>query len=501
MPKRTRLGKEVFGNSMYNFLATIISRGLGLVFIVVVARLLHPELFGIYSLALSIVFIFFTFTDLGVNLALVRYVSDAIGKKNKILARSYFQYLLKFKILFTSLFAIVLFILARVLSVSLFNKPLLIIPLEIGAVYLFFLSFLDFITGIFYSVKQVKYNALREGIFQVLRLIIAPVFILLFISQYKVFGVFLSMILASILSLITLLFIVNKKYGFFFHGKVIPIDTKRVMKYVLLLTITSLSAVFLTYIDTIMLGIFLPSQFVGFYRTALTIATSIAAFFTITVVMFPIFAQVDKKKLKEIFRKLFHFSAILAFPAAFGLIFIASPFIKSLFGPEYLPAVLPLYLLSFLIVEAGVFGYLVNLFQARERLKEPAIIIIISTIMNIILNYFFITFAIKISFEAGMIGAAAATIISRYSAVIAIAIMAKKRFKVAPTAESIYKPLFASIVMATALFFIQKITPPSNILEGIIQIAIAAFIYFSVLFIIKGIRKSDFQYIKSLVEK
>ena len=92
-----QLARKVLKNSIYNSSRVIVSGVGGLIFTILLARLLHPELFGVYHLALAVAFLLLTFADLGINGTVVRYVSYALGKKDETLARSYFVYLGKFK--------------------------------------------------------------------------------------------------------------------------------------------------------------------------------------------------------------------------------------------------------------------------------------------------------------------------------------------------------------------------------------------------------------------
>jgi len=78
-----RLARKVIKNSAYNTTRTIIGSVGGLIFSIVLARILRPELFGIYALAMSICF-FILQLDPGINVALTRYLSDAIGKKDEL---------------------------------------------------------------------------------------------------------------------------------------------------------------------------------------------------------------------------------------------------------------------------------------------------------------------------------------------------------------------------------------------------------------------------------
>jgi len=122
---KENLSEITVKNSLHQFIKILISRVGGLIFSIILARMLLPNLFGIYSLALSIVLIILTLTDLGVGGTLMRYISEALGKRNRILARSYFKYLVKLKGLLVSIAIIIVLIFAKILAINRFCSFLL----------------------------------------------------------------------------------------------------------------------------------------------------------------------------------------------------------------------------------------------------------------------------------------------------------------------------------------------------------------------------------------
>ena len=80
--KSENLSNIVIKNSGYMFLSNLILKFGGLIFTIIIARILLPELFGIYSLVLSIITIFIVFANLGIDDTLLRYSSLFIGKNN-----------------------------------------------------------------------------------------------------------------------------------------------------------------------------------------------------------------------------------------------------------------------------------------------------------------------------------------------------------------------------------------------------------------------------------
>ena len=114
--KDQNLSKLAVKNSGYALLSSIIFKFGGLIFTIIIARMLLPELFGVYSLVLSIITLFLVFADLGLSDTLLRYLSLSIGKKKISQARSYFRFLLRIKVLAVFTVVIIILILSRVID-------------------------------------------------------------------------------------------------------------------------------------------------------------------------------------------------------------------------------------------------------------------------------------------------------------------------------------------------------------------------------------------------
>ena len=478
------LARKVIKNSIYNSSGILIGNIAGVILTIILARLLHPELFGIYHLALAIGFLLLTFTDLGINGTLIRYVSQALGRNDETLARLYFMYLVKIKLVLSLLVSVIIFLLAKPLAFHVFHKPALFLPLEIIAVFVFLYALLGFTNSAFNAFQEFKYNTLRASIYESLRLLLIPLFVIL---GYSVGGALVGFCLSILGAFIVLFYFLVKKHAFLLRGEVKRIDRKRILRFLSFLTIGSISGVVFAYVDSIMLGIFMAAEYVGFYRASYNIVIAIAGLASIAGVLFPVFTQLEKADLNNAFQKVFKYSAILSFPCAFGLAFVAEPFVKVIYGVEYLPAVYPLYALSFLIITSST-NFFGVIFNAKEKPEYPAMVIIISMILNVILNYFLIL-------KFGMIGAAIATVISRYFNFVSLGVLSKKVLGIFPSLGSIYKPLFSSLLMLAFLYFIPG---PDTVLIGILEILAAGAVYLFVLILVRGIGREDLRYFKEI---
>lgn len=498
--EQPNLAKTVLKNSFWSFSASVVARIGGLIFTILIARMLQPELFGIYSLVLSVMLIFLTLTDIGINATLTRYLSYSLGKNNKEKAKAYFNYIFKIKLSVTIILSILLLILAYPLSIYIFNKPELFLPLIICSIYLFFLSFIGFYEGILYATQKVKYITIKEIIYQILRISLALLGIYLILN--KVVGTISGLIIATIFALAFLCFSVYKTQDFLYKtpAKLEKSEKSKMLKFMFYLTFGSITAAFFSYIDIVMLGIFVESEFIGYYRAASSMAFAIAALISMANVLLPVFVQLEGKKLERVFNKVFRYLALISFPCTFGLILIAKPFINIIFGSNYIQAAIPLYILSFLIIETAMTGIVSWLFAAKEKPEITTKLLIISTIMNICLNYILIVSLIGYGQIYAVLGAAIATFISRYFNLILLIKNTKSKLNLKINLKNLSKPLIASLVMLVSLAIFQQATKLAWP-KSIVEIIFGAFVYLAVIILIKGITKDDLKLLKQLNRK
>lgn len=505
-PSKPSTTKTVLKSSFYNFWFTLVSKIGGLIFTIIVARLLFPELFGIYSLALTIVLTIVTFISVSLDATLIRYLAESLKRKSvksETEARSRLAFLFNFEIILSIIVALALFFLSDILAISVFHKPLLALPLKLSAIYLFMNSLVGFWQGIFYVVQKINYNLISETIFQILRIVL--VFAIL--TFYKTAeGVFIALNIAFFISFIFLYIASIKKYRFLIRGekkKLLKQEKKRMLSFFVWMILASFSLLFFTYINMLMLGMFLPAEFVGYYSVIVSLITAVAALLTFSFVLLPVFTQIEKGKLERGFQKVFRYVSLIAIPASIGLAFIATPVVRVVYGISYVPLqyelaiVATAALLSLVVAETAFTTVLATLFQAKEKPKIPSIIIVIATVANVILSYIFIKISLNFGLQYGLVGVALATFLTRYGNLIALSALAKKKFNMSIKASYIIKPLIASIIMLGFLFLCDYFFDLS-ILMGIVMIIVAIALYIVIMFVLKGLNREDFETLKLL---
>ena len=496
---KKRIAPEFFKNSFYSFFSFAINHLGGLVFTIFVARILNPEAFGMYSLALSTTVLLMTLGDLGLNEALVRYVS--LNFKNKSKAKSYFLYFLKIKI-FVLLSLSVLLIISSELIASFYNKEQLSYFLIIGGLYLFFYSLMQFISALFYALKNVKAYIYKEFIFQTIRISLIPI-LFLFSFEYLAAGPIIILVISSIIAIIFSIIYLFKKYHEFFTQKKVEIDKKEIFHFIKYLSLSSFSIIFLVYTDILILGKFVDLEFVGFYRTAASVALIFASLLTLTAVLYPIFTQLNKKKIKGIFDILLYYLFLFSIPLTFGVFIFSKQIIQILFGSSYLPATIVLLALSLLIIILPAGELLMALLNSKGKSKLTGQIMFYASLLNVVLDFILIYIALRFfqEFIYAALGVGIATVISRSFIFFSLAIISKKEFNIKIKSSFITKPLIASCIMAVFLvLFKQFVYSGTNLVLIIFEVLMSVIIYFIILYLIKGISEREVNYIAQIIK-
>src|SRR3989338_5981732 len=276
-------------NSIYQFLTNIILKGGSLLFTLIFARLLMPELFGLYSLALATIILFALLADLGIGQSLIVFISKSMQKNKPEEAKAYFNYIFKIKIWLT-LLSVTLLVLSSKLIVSFYNDKPILLALLVGTLYVVSLSLIGVFDALFQAVNNFRQNMLRELIFQILRLIIVPIGALLFIKSSYDFILFVIIGLLSLTYIVALIFMAYVAY------QKVPLmkeksrglnslEKKKVNKFLGIMALTVLSGMFIGYIDTLMLGRFVTPEYIGFYQAALNAINSLIPLIPISIVL------------------------------------------------------------------------------------------------------------------------------------------------------------------------------------------------------------------------
>ena len=422
-------------NSTYQFSTNLLSKILSFVFTIILARILLPELFGLYSLALSTILVFAAFADLGFGETLVRFVSRELGKGNISKAKAYSKYLIKIKIFMMIFVSLILILLSKFIAENYYNQPIRLALLA-GGLYIFLAGFVIIFQSILQAHNLFRPILYRELLFQIVRLILIPL-VVLFALKNALNEETILLLIIIIFSLayflaacLLYLFVKKKVFSIDISKKELSRkDKKKVNKFILLTSFTFLSGVFFGYIDIIMLGYFVSSEYIGYYQVAFSFISAIIPLITFSGALLPIFSRLSQNQIRVIFKKTIKIISLISIVSFLFIILASKPLILLTFGDKYLASVNILRIFSLLLLPVPIITIYSTYFTSLGKPDIVSKSLVISTIINIILNYLFISYLIDYSPLYALYGAAIATIISRYFYMLLLMFYKRKNAK------------------------------------------------------------------------
>ncbi len=427
---------QAIKNSSYQVAQNILMKIGSLIFTIIVARILLPNLFGLYSLALSTIVLFSSFSDVGVGAAMMTFIPKMLARKNPGKAKGYLKKLAKWKVFLIVLCSFVLLALSYFIAKDYYEKPIFYALLT-GAAYIPLVGLEGFFENLFKLNNDFRTPTKKELIFQIARLILVPIAALLVVSigttPDQSTGIVIFSLNLSYLVGVSYMAIVSRKKVAFLNVKSKNLNVKEtegLKRFLAPLVTMSLSGVFFGYIDTIMLGHYVSSEYISYYSAAFNLIGSAAAVigFAATA-LFPIFSRANGKRLEKIFKKSLSFTFLISLVTGLIAYAFATEIVDLSYGSEYLTAVPILQWFSILIIILPLLGFYSTYLISRKRTGIIAWLLIGTTILNIILNFFFITYGLRFSQLDAVLGACFATIISRFIYFGGLAVARRKYIK------------------------------------------------------------------------
>ncbi len=467
-----RVAKNTFALFIMQIVASILSFFLG----IFIARNLGDVGLGKYSFAYTFVFFFAIFLDLGYNMLLIRDVSRDKSKVNK-----YVSNLLSFR----AISALIVFV-SIVVTINLMGYPSDTKNLVyLLAFYILLESFSSVYKVTFRAFERMEYESAITISSNILRVSLALLVIFL---GYGLMVIGLVFIFSSIFDLVISTIICERKFvksrtefDFSFFRKNIKIALPLVM-------ISVFTTVFVSA-DTVMLSILKGDAVVGWYNAAYNLVLGLRIIPQLFVsALFPTLSYYyvsSKKSLKVVYEKYFRYLLMLGLPAAMGATLLSKNIILLIYGSDFTNSILALQILSWDILLIFLYTILGCFLIAIDRQNEMAIAILITAVINVVINIILIPYF-------SYVGAAIATIAAETILLSIYFYLISKHIYVLPIHKIVLKPIIALVVMTFFILFF-------NLLNFFVLVILSIIVYIFVLYIIKGISKDDIALFKEII--
>lgn len=462
--------KSIKKNAFLNMTKTVMGLFFPLITFPYASRILLPEGIGKVNFANSIVGYFTLVASLGVHgyavreAAKIRNDKDALSKFSKEI----------FTInMIATFLAYFFFIITLLLSPKLQNyKNLLLLA---SSTIVFNLLGLDWLYA---AEEDYAYITIRSILFQIISLFILFIFVRTQddYMQYAAMGIF-SSVGANICNFIHSRKYINwtKQYALFLRPHI-----KSIFVFFGMALVTSIY----TILDTSMLGYLSNDLQVGYYSAATKVNRMVlSVIIAATNVLLPRLSYYQsnnqKSDVQNLLNKSLRFTHFIAIPATCGLFVLAPPIIMVISGETYLPATLPMQVITpilCIIPTANIMGG-----QACTVFRKEKIILyaeIAGALSNVTCNLMLIP-------RYGALGAAIGTIVAEIIVTLIEFMFARVYFCLKEQCINIIQISISSFTMTVCLLFIRKHIQ-NNLVLLLVSIASGCIIYGIMLLILQN---------------
>lgn len=452
--------KKVAKGTLFNFITTLTKWLRAIVISVVVARMLGPSEFGLYTLIIWVILISGMFVNLGFTTTTAKYVSEYKGRDDSAAVVGIIRFVLEIQAVAGIIVTLVIFSASPHIA-AIFSESKFGYLFAIAAVGILPSALFDISSYIFTGLQQFKYLAAITFITSFIAVLSIPLALLL---GYGVLGLIVINIAINCIGLCLIFYLLGKEIPFaqFNKARIAGEIKRRILRYnIYIIGIVVFDVIVNQRTEIFFLGYFRTAEEVAFYSVAFGVASAAMNILpgSLANVLLPVISETygkdDREKLKKLFVESTKYLMILAIPICIGGILLASPIISLIYGDRYSPAgpALAVLLVSSCAMVIGTGAS--SLQYGIERQDIVLKLGIFLAALNITLDFLLIP-------KMGVIGAVVANSTSQITGVIISQVFTCKLLKTRWPLREFLWIFLASLAMAPfvliPVLFLGKIT-------------------------------------------
>ena len=477
------LSRKVVVSGVWVLALRILNRGLGFVRTIILARLLAPEDFGLFGIAMLAIATLETFSQTGFQAALIQ-------KKENV--EPYLDTAWTVSIIRGAALFLILFLSAPLIS-KFFNSPQATLVIRIIGISVL-LSGLRNIGVVFFQ-KELEFNKQFSYGFST-----TVVDLIVSVSLAFVLRNVWALIWGGIAANLTGLFMSYVLHEYRPKFTISKTKTKDLFEFGKWIFGSSSLVFLVTQGDDIFVGKMLGVTALGFYQIAYTLSNLPATEFThvLSQVAYPAYSKIQDNapKLREVYLKVFQLTLFISIPVAAAIFLLAPEFITIFLGEKWLPTVPLIRVLVCAGLLRSIAATTGPIFHALGKPK-------VETRWQIV--RFFVLFSLVYSFTTkwGILGTSIAALLSIFVANLGFIFSVIKILKC--TTLSLIKliviPSANAIIVLSAAFPLKKAMHASQISGFILVAASTIFLYILVNYIFDRLFKYNMNHlIKTSIE-
>ena len=333
---------------------------------ILVARLLGPENYGLYTVVLIAPSFLITLSDLGISPALTRFSAQLHTEGKNREAASLIKAGILFKLTFTLIISLFLLLVSEEIATHILNRPGIGPLIRIASLYLIGQAVLNSASSTFIGLDEAGKSSLLMNVQAVIKAIASPLLIVLGLGVAgAVMGTGMGFVVAAISgATILLLHTCQKlKRGSMQSENISFLQgLKTIISYGSPLYLSALIGSLHVQIRHILLALFTSNTSIGNYHTAMNFTILIAILASpIATTLFPAFSKLnierDRNSIEKMFKLSVKYTSLIIIPSSTAIALLSKHIVHTLYGFQYqiAPNFLSLYMLSFLLTSLGMY--------------------------------------------------------------------------------------------------------------------------------------------------
>ncbi len=392
------------------FSAELVAQLFGVIFsgllLVILARLLSAEQYGLLYLSISIFSVIILLTSFGFSRSAARYITDY--EEND---PGQIPYIIRASLLYCAVALLLVgfsFTVFREQIAHWLGEPDLQPLLLVGILYVIFYSFVEYCRRIFQGFKSIKKSATLHVVNTSFKFVFVVLLVVIgFDAVGALVGYVVGLAITSVFGAVLLYRTVTEYKT---STKAEPGLRRKLFEYSLPITLTSSGTVLIKRVDVILIGFFLNPVAVGYYTVSKQIidfvvkpANSLG--FSISPRYSEQVSNGNYGQAATLYQDALHSMVLLYAPAAIGLFLVADPAVTLIFGQEYHGAIPVVQVFSFYVLIQAISYVTGSGLDYLGKAKYRAVLKGTIAVGNVILNIILIP-------TIGIIGAALATVLT-----------------------------------------------------------------------------------------
>jgi len=497
--KVLKMGATSATGSFHLFIGVALSTLIMAIGTIILGRLMTPEEYGLYSVALIPSYMIILFRDWGVDAAITKYTASHIAENKPENARVLIKAGMLFEAATGITLSLILALLSSFIATTIFNRPVSSPLMAIVSLTIFSGAILNAANASFKGFERMELNSLTLICQAIVKTIVSPILVLIGYSALgAVVGYTLSFIAAAITGLVALYLLVLKNLKTENLEKTNWLDAlKEMLRYGVPLSISGIIGGFLVQFYAFLMAIYCTDTLIGNFTVASQFAVILTFFTTpIVTVLFPAFSKINPQKerilLQTVFTSSVKYTAILLVPATMAMMVLSKPMISTLFGEKWVhaPLFLTLYVISNLFAAFGnisLSSLLSGTGETKTLMKLSLLTLILGMPMALILIP-----------STGIIGLIITNITAGIPSMIVGLYYAWKRYEAKPDIKTSIKIFTASTIAAAATLLNLTIFPASSWVELLAGLTTFLLAYLISAPLIGAVNSSDIKNLKTM---